>query len=76
MDFVETSTTREEILSVTRNLIQTRSYLGFSFQDVADQVGVRKPSLYYHFRTKEELGVNVLNDATDDFRAWAASTMA
>jgi TetR/AcrR family transcriptional repressor of nem operon len=72
--FAETSTTREEILSVTRNLIQTRSYLGFSFQDVADRVGIRKPSLYHHFRTKEDLGVEVLNEATHAFREWAAAT--
>jgi TetR/AcrR family transcriptional repressor of nem operon len=71
---VETSTTREEILSVTRNLIQTRSYLGFSFQDVADQVGIRKPSLYHHFPTKEALGVEVLHEATHAFRIWAAAT--
>jgi TetR/AcrR family transcriptional repressor of nem operon len=71
---IETSTTREEILSVTRNLIQTRSYLGFSFQDVADQVGIRKPSLYHHFPTKEALGVEVLHEATDAFRRWAATT--
>jgi TetR/AcrR family transcriptional repressor of nem operon len=68
------STTREEILSVTRNLIQTRSYLGFSFQDVADRVGIRKPSLYHHFPTKEALGVEVLQEATHAFRKWAAAT--
>jgi len=71
---IETSTTREEILSVARNLIQTRSYLGFSFQDVADRVGIRKPSLYHHFPTKEALGVEVLHAATDAFRKWAAAT--
>jgi TetR/AcrR family transcriptional repressor of nem operon len=71
---IETSTTREEILSVARNLIQTRSYLGFSFQDVADEVGIRKPSLYHHFRTKEALGVEVLHEATHAFRKWAAAT--
>jgi TetR/AcrR family transcriptional repressor of nem operon len=71
---IETSTTREEILSVARNLIQTRSYLGFSFQDVAEQVGIRKPSLYHHFPTKEALGVEVLHEATDAFRKWAAAT--
>jgi len=71
---IETSTTREEILSVARNLIQTRSYLGFSFQDVADQVGIRKPSLYHHFPTKEALGVEVLHEATHAFRIWAAAT--
>jgi TetR/AcrR family transcriptional regulator, transcriptional repressor for nem operon len=71
---IETSTTREEIVSVTRNLIQTRSYLGFSFQDVADRVGIRKPSLYHHFPTKEALGVEVLLEATHAFRIWAAAT--
>jgi TetR/AcrR family transcriptional repressor of nem operon len=71
---LEISTTREEILSVARNLIQTRSYLGFSFQDVADRVGIRKPSLYHHFPTKEALGVEVLHEATDAFRQWAAAT--
>jgi TetR/AcrR family transcriptional regulator, transcriptional repressor for nem operon len=71
---IETSTTREEILYVTRNLIQTRSYLGFSFQDVADRVGIRKPSLYHHFPTKEALGVEVLHEAAHAFRQWAAAT--
>jgi TetR/AcrR family transcriptional repressor of nem operon len=71
---LETSTTREEILSVARNLIQTRSYLGFSFQDVADEVGIRKPSLYHHFPTKEALGVEVLHEATHAFCKWAAAT--
>ena len=68
--------TREEILSVTRNLIQTRSYLGFSFQDVADEVGIRKASLYYHFRTKEALGVQVLLEASYAFRRWTDATSA
>lgn len=71
---LEIPTTREEILSVARNLIQTRSYLGFSFQDVADEVGIRKPSLYHHFPTKEALGVEVLHEATHAFRKWAAVT--
>ena len=71
---IEISTTREEILSVARNLIQTRSYLGFSFQDVADRVGIRKPSLYHHFPTKEALGVEVFHEATHAFRKWAAAT--
>jgi TetR/AcrR family transcriptional repressor of nem operon len=65
------SSTREEILRVTRNLIQTRSYLGFSFQDVADQVGIRKASLYHHFRTKEALGVQVLREASRAFLRWS-----
>ena len=65
--------TREQIVRVARELIQTRSYLGFSFQDVADQVGVRKASLYHHFPTKEALGVEVLREATQGFRNWTVA---
>ena len=67
------ATTREQILSVARELIQTRSYLGFSFQDVADKVGIRKPSLYHHFPTKEALGIAVLQDATQAFKNWTGA---
>jgi TetR/AcrR family transcriptional repressor of nem operon len=68
------SNTREQILRVARNLIQTRSYLGFSFQDIADEIGIRKPSLYHHFPSKEALGVEVLRQAARSFEAWAATT--
>jgi TetR/AcrR family transcriptional repressor of nem operon len=64
------ATTREQILGVARDLIQTRSYLGFSFQDVANKVGIRKPSLYHHFPTKESLGIEVLRESTQAFRDW------
>src|SRR5271165_2190882 len=68
------SNTREQILRVARNLIQTRSYLGFSFQDIADEIGIRKPSLYHHFPSKEALGVEVLRRATRSFQTWTATT--
>lgn len=65
--------TRDKVLAVARQFIQTRSYLGFSFQDVADAVGVRKPSLYHHFPSKEVLGAEVLKGAKEAFRRWAQS---
>jgi len=66
------ASTREQILRVARHLIQTRSYLGFSFQDIADQVGIRKASLYHHFPTKEALAVEVLREAQRAFEVWSA----
>jgi len=65
--------TRDHILKVARELMQTRSYLGFSFQDIAERVGVRKASLYHHFPSKESLGVAVLNEASAQFQDWAAT---
>ncbi|MGH6645647.1 TetR/AcrR family transcriptional regulator [Aquabacterium sp.] len=65
--------TRDHILKVARELMQTRSYLGFSFQDIAERVGIRKASLYHHFPSKESLGVAVLNEAAGQFQDWAAT---
>ena len=65
--------TREQILRVARDLIQTRSYLGFSYQDIADQVGIRKASLYHHFPTKERLGVEVMRAAMQAFKDWSGA---
>lgn len=62
--------TRLTILRAARELIQTRSYLGLSFQDLADKVGIRKASLYHHFPSKEALGVAVLERAIQQFDDW------
>jgi TetR/AcrR family transcriptional repressor of nem operon len=68
--------TRAQILSEARRLIQTRSYLGFSFQDLADVIGIRKPSLYHHFPSKEALVVAVLDQNIGLFHEWSAGTPA
>jgi TetR/AcrR family transcriptional repressor of nem operon len=67
-----TATTREQIVGAALGFIQTRSYLGFSFQDVANKIGIRKASLYHHFPTKEALGVEVLRQSIQGFKDWAA----
>jgi TetR/AcrR family transcriptional repressor of nem operon len=68
------SDTKQQIVRFARHLIQTRSYLGFSFQDIADQVGIRKPSLYHHFASKEALGIEVLQQTHRAFKRWVAKT--
>jgi TetR/AcrR family transcriptional repressor of nem operon len=55
-----TASTRDRILDAAQELLQTRSFTGFSFDDLAKRVGIRKPSLYHHFRSKDELGAEVL----------------
>lgn len=61
--------TRNKILNSAQRLIQTRSFEGFSFQDVADEVGLRKASLYHHFDSKDAVAVAVLQRAGDWMRA-------
>ena len=57
--------TREKILNSAQRLIQTRSFHGFSFQDIADEVGIRKASLYHYFDSKDAVALAVLDRAAD-----------
>jgi TetR/AcrR family transcriptional repressor of nem operon len=66
------SDTREQIIRTARELLMTRSFLGFSFQDVADRIGIRKPSLYHHFPTKDALGVAIIERTRNTFERWVA----
>ena len=52
--------TRDKILNSAQRLIQTRSFHGFSFQDIADEVGIRKASLYHYFASKDDVALAVL----------------
>lgn len=51
---------KEKILRVAQRLIQTRGYNGFSFKDVAHEVGIRTSSIHYHFASKAELGFSLI----------------
>jgi TetR/AcrR family transcriptional regulator, transcriptional repressor for nem operon len=55
------SKTAEEILDVAETLIQTRGYSAFSYQDIADALGIRKASIHYHFPSKTDLGIAVVD---------------
>ncbi len=50
------SNTRTQILDVAERLVQVRGFNGFSYADVAAELGVTKASLHYHFPSKAELG--------------------
>ena len=49
------SDTADLILACTRKLIVGGGYNGFSYADIAEVVGIRKPSIHHHFPTKVDL---------------------
>ena len=60
--------TRTQILSIASDLLQRQTVNGFSLQDVADRVGIRKASLFHHYRNKEALVADVLENSLNGFR--------
>ena len=48
--------TATRILDVAERLVQVRGFNGFSYADVASELGITKASLHYHFAGKAELG--------------------
>src|SRR5881227_3263553 len=48
--------TATRTLDVAERLVQTRGFNGFSYADVAAELGISKASLHYHFPGKAELG--------------------
>jgi TetR/AcrR family transcriptional repressor of nem operon len=48
--------TAARILDSAERLVQRRGFNGFSYADVAAELGVTKASLHYHFPGKAELG--------------------
>ena len=59
--------TRDSILTSAQHLVQQRGYNGFSYADIADEVGIRKASLHHHFPTKTDLGLALIERYAADF---------
>src|SRR5580693_9184454 len=61
------SGTADRILDAAEALAQTRGFNGFSYAHIAEQLGITKASLHYHFRGKAELGEALIARYADRF---------
>src|SRR3954464_10568456 len=60
---------REELTRIAARLFAERGYTGTSLADLAEQLGVQKPSLYHHIDSKEDLLWEVARDGAEAFHA-------
>ncbi len=51
----------ERIVSIARRLFAQKGVNETSLQDIAKECGIRKASLYYHFKSKEEILKNIFD---------------
>ncbi len=57
------------ILDSAERLARIAGYNGFSFRDVAAEVGIKSASVHYHFPTKSDLGAALARRYADRFFA-------
>ena len=57
-------TTKERILEAALTLFAEKGYNGTSVEQIANAVGIRAPSLYKHYKGKEDI-LNALIDSAE-----------
>ncbi|MEM6409582.1 MAG: TetR/AcrR family transcriptional regulator [Pseudomonadota bacterium] len=50
---------RETIMDIAERRIRASGYGGFSFRDIASDIGIKSASVHYHFPTKPDLAAAV-----------------
>lgn len=60
--------TRQRALLVSERIFARGGYVAASLREIADLLEIQKPALYYHFRSKEEMFLQVV--------AWVAEDLA
>src|SRR6201992_1559619 len=66
---------REEILAAAKLFAQAHGYAGLNFRDLAEQVGIKAASIYYHFPGKAELATAVAKRYWEDDAAYLESLL-
>ena len=58
---------RDQILENAQGLIQTSGYNGFSFRDIASNIGIKSSSIHYYYPSKTHLAVAAIAKYRSDF---------
>jgi TetR/AcrR family transcriptional regulator len=72
----EPPSSRDKILDVAEVLFARRGFAGVGMREVADAVGLRKSSLFHHFRSKSQLYFEVLGRVLERIQQRLAPVVA
>lgn len=56
---------RADIIQAAAQIFRRKGYHAASMQDIADAVGLQKASLYHHFTSKQDILLEILDQALD-----------
>lgn len=63
----ETTSTRDRIIAAAEARMRDGGYHGFSFREIAADVGIKSASVHHHFPAKEDLASAVVDGYTERF---------
>jgi TetR/AcrR family transcriptional repressor of nem operon len=66
---------REKLIASATDLFYTRGFLATSVDDLLSAAGVSKSNFYYHFRSKDALGLAVLDHRIANLQASLCGTL-
>lgn len=67
---MSTPTTKSEILHVASRLLLNQGLNGFSLQELADALNIKKASLFHHYPSKTALAVELYRFYQEAFLVW------
>lgn len=68
-------TNRDRILQAASDMLYRRGYIATSVDDIIAAAGVSKSNFYYHFPSKEDLGLAVLSIRRDALESLLSETL-
>ena len=57
---MQASTTKDRIVELSRNAIQSLGYHSFNYRQIADELKIKNAAIHHYFPAKEDLGVAVV----------------
>ena len=76
------SDTKERIIDKAADLLMKHGYNGFSYRDISTHLGVKNAAVHYHFPSKADLGLalveeyqRILREQTSEFMAYGGPAL-
>ncbi|MDR9484426.1 MAG: TetR/AcrR family transcriptional regulator [Sediminimonas sp.] len=73
---LQSDTTRDRVLSTSAGLFCQHGYAGVSMRKIAESCEMKAGSLYYHFASKDEILIEVLNMGIERVHAAVATALS
>ncbi|MEN0053413.1 MAG: TetR/AcrR family transcriptional regulator [Mucilaginibacter sp.] len=66
--------TRDKIIELARNYIQTVGYHAFNYKQIATVLNIKNAAIHHYYPSKEDLGLAVIEKDRNDFECMTAAT--